>query len=67
MDKELLEKALKMPPNDRVTFAELILASVDYEESETRDAWLIEVHDRINAVREGRANLLDFERLFNAD
>ncbi len=29
MDESLLEKSLDMPPNERVVFAELILASID--------------------------------------
>jgi len=33
MDKKLFEKALLMPPNERVTFAELILASLEHEEN----------------------------------
>lgn len=66
MDKELFEKALKMPPNDRLTFAELILASIDFEQEEVRTEWIQEVHDRIKAVNDGRAKLLDFESLYNA-
>jgi len=31
MDTNLLDKAMKMPPKERVAFAELILASIDYE------------------------------------
>ena len=65
MDKNLFEKALKMPPNERLTFAELILASLDYEEAEIRQAWINEVNDRMNAVNEGQAKLLDFESLYN--
>lgn len=63
MENRLLEEALKMPPNERVELAELILASIDYEHREVRDAWIAEVQDRIVAVREGRAILLDFESL----
>ena len=61
MEKRLLEEALKMPPNERVELAELILASIDYEHEEVREAWIAEVQDRMAAVREGRAMLLDFE------
>lgn len=61
MDKELFEKALKMPPNERLTFAELILASLDHEEDEIRHTWIKEVNDRMKAVNEGQAKLLDFE------
>jgi len=65
MDKALLEKALEISPNERVVLAELILASIDHEEDEIRELWLSEVKDRIKAVNEGKAKLLDFERLYN--
>lgn len=64
MENTLLDEALKMPPNERVALAELILASVDYEEAEIRKAWIAEVRDRTKAVREGRARLLDFQDLY---
>ncbi len=67
METHLLEKALEMPPNERVAFAELILASIDSEEKEIRQSWIIEVKDRMNAVNEGRSKLLDFEDLYNED
>ncbi len=66
MDKELFEKALKMPPNERLTFAELILASLEHEEEEIRHTWIEEVNERMKAVNEGKAKLLDFEGLYNA-
>lgn len=65
MDNALLEKALEMPPNERVIFAELILASIDFEEEEIRQSWVTEVTSRMKAVNEGRAKLLDFEGLYN--
>ncbi|MBN1899803.1 addiction module protein [Candidatus Sumerlaeota bacterium] len=65
MDKSLLEKALDMPPNERVVFAELVLASIDHEEDDIRRSWIKEVHKRIKAVKEGRAKLLDFEELYD--
>lgn len=67
MDKLLLEKALEMPPNERLTFAELILASLDYEEEEIRNSWIKEVNDRMKAYNEGRTKLLDFETLYHED
>jgi hypothetical protein len=66
MDKELFEKALEMPPNERLTFAELILASLDHEQDEIRHSWIREVNDRMKAVNERRARLLDFESLYYA-
>lgn len=56
-----------MSPNERLVFAELVLASIDHEEGKIQELWLSEVKDRIQAVNEGRAKLLDFERLYNED
>ncbi len=67
MDKTLLDKALALPPNERTAFAELILASIDIEEYEVKQAWVDEVKERIQAVNEGKAKLLDFESLYNED
>ena len=67
MDSALLDKALEMPPNERVTFAELILASIDYEEDEIRQSWIEEINNRMKAFNEGRAKLLDFESFYHED
>ena len=67
MDTTLLDKAMKMPPKERVAFAELILASIDYEEDIIRKTWITEVKNRMKAVKEGKSKLLDFERVFNED
>ncbi len=66
MDRILLEKALEMTADERIAFAELILASVDYEEEKIRRAWIAEVNNRITAVNEGKSKLLDFESLLPA-
>ncbi|MBU0473740.1 MAG: addiction module protein [Bacteroidetes bacterium] len=59
-----LNKVLELPPNERVTFAELILASIEHEEEDIRKSWISEVYDRIKAVKEGKSRLLDFEELY---
>ena len=41
MDETLLKKSLEMPPNERVAFAEMILASIDQENDEIRKSWLV--------------------------
>ena len=43
--------------------AELLLASIDYEEDDIREAWISEVNERMKAVTEGRSTLLDFDAL----
>jgi len=65
MDKTLLEKALEMPPNERVVFAELILASIDFEKEEILQSWVTEVKSRMIAVNEGKARLMDFEEIYH--
>ncbi len=67
MDETLLDRALAMPPNERVAFAELILASIDLEENEVKQAWISEVKTRIKAENQGETKLLDFESLYNED
>ena len=67
MNKALLEKALKMPPNERVILAELILSSIDYEEEEIRKSWLSEIEARMEAVNKGEAKLLDFKSIYYED
>ena len=42
-----------------MAFAELVLASIDYEEDGIRQAWIAEVKNRMKAVNEGQAKLLD--------
>ncbi len=63
MDRLLIDKAMEMPPIQRVALAELLLASIDHEEDEISETWISEVNERMKAVHEGRATLLDFESL----
>lgn len=56
-----------MPPNERLTFAELILASSENEDEQIRQSRINEIRDRMIAVREGEARLFDFESLYNED
>jgi hypothetical protein len=40
MNGGLLDKALGMPPNEKLTLAELLLASIDHEDNEIRQNWI---------------------------
>jgi len=53
MIPDLLDEAMKMPPNERIEFAQLIMAGIDCEEDKIRKLWLDEVEDRRQAVKEG--------------
>ena len=65
MDDNLFDAALRMPPSERVAFAELILASIDYEEEEIKKSWLLEVKQRMQDITLGKTKLLDFEELYS--
>jgi len=67
MDSKLFDKAMEMPPNERVAFAELILESIDHEDPEIRSAWVNEVRQRIQSVRKGKSELIDFEARYIED
>jgi len=61
MESMLLEKALELPAAQRVEFAEIILASIDYEDASVRNAWLKEVRERMESVKQGRTGMLDYD------
>ena len=67
MTQSLLDEALKMPPNQRIEFAQLIMASIDCEDDTIRKLWLDEVKDRRQAVKDGLAKLFDFDNLYHED
>jgi len=67
MTQNLLDEALKMPPNERIEFAQLLMASIDCEEDKIRKLWIDEVNDRRQAVKDGRSQLIDFDSLYHED
>ncbi|RJP70489.1 MAG: antitoxin [Ignavibacteriales bacterium] len=67
MDKELFDRAMRMNPNERLIFAELILSSLEKEDQEIRSSWINEVYDRMKAVNKGQAKLFDFNSMYNED
>lgn len=67
MENTLLNQALALPPNERVAFAELILASIEHEDEQIRNIWIEEAKNRIESVKNGKSKLLNFEELYNDD
>jgi hypothetical protein len=67
MIQDLLDEAMKMPPNERIEFAQLIMAGIDCEEDKIRRLWLDEIKDRRQAVKEGRSKLIDFDSSYHED
>jgi len=67
MEQALLDQALAMSPNERVEFAQLILASIEHEDEKIRGKWIAEVKDRMEAVKSGKSKLIDFDSLYHED
>jgi len=67
MKQALLDQALAMSPNERIEFAKLILASIEHEDEKIREKWITEVKERIDAVKTGKAKLIDFDSLYHED
>jgi len=56
-----------MSPNERLEFAEILLASIEHEDEKIREKWITEVKERIDAVKTGKAKLIDFDSLYHED
>lgn len=67
MEHNLLNEALKMPPDKRVELAQLLFESIEYEDPAIRDKWLNEVEQRMKSVKEGKSQLLDFNVIYDED
>jgi len=67
MQNNLLKETMKIPPNERVALAEMILASIDNEDKDINNAWISEVQMRMKSVKDGKSELLDFNQLYAED
>ena len=65
MDKLLINKVIQMPLIQRVALAELLLASIDNEDDEIRQSWIVEANERMKAVEEGRSELYDIDEFIH--
>ena len=61
MNENLMNAAMEMSPNERVVFAELMLESIEHENDSIKNAWISEVKNRMQMVKEGKSKLLDFD------
>lgn len=62
--KELLEKALKLKPEDRFILVEGLLKSLDEPDKELEEIWAEEAKKRLNAYREGKLEGIPMEDVF---
>lgn len=63
-DDEILEKALKLPPEERFIIVEGLLKSLDVPDADLDRVWAEEAQRRLKAYREGRLSVIPIEEVF---
>ncbi len=62
LTNELLDRVLHLPHEERVRFVREIIASLDGETDADREAaWASEIARRVGEVRDGSADLMDWQ------
>jgi putative addiction module component (TIGR02574 family) len=61
---EILEKALKLPPEERFVIVEGLLKSLDVPDPDLDRVWAEESERRLKAYREGRLAAIPIEEVF---
>jgi len=62
--KEILEKALRLKPEDRLMLVEGLIKSLDEPDKKLDDIWAEEAEKRLRAYREGRLEGIPMEEIF---
>ncbi len=62
--KEMLDRALEMPGNDRAAIAERLLASLDAQpDRNVEEAWQLEVQHRLSELDRGDVECVPWEEV----
>lgn len=62
-NKEIIESALKLSPQEKLFIVDSILRSLDEPDKEIEEIWLQESERRLNLFREGKLRGIPFEQL----
>ncbi|HGG58507.1 MAG TPA: addiction module protein [Gammaproteobacteria bacterium] len=62
--KQILEQALKLPPEDRFSVVEGLIKSLDAPDKSLDQIWAEEAEERLKAYREGRLEGIALEKIF---
>ncbi|MDD5452500.1 MAG: addiction module protein [Desulfovibrionales bacterium] len=62
--KEILDKALKLKPEERFLVIEGLLKSLDEPDKRLDEIWVDEAERRLKAYREGRLEGIPMEKIF---
>ncbi|MBZ0257397.1 addiction module protein [bacterium] len=65
--RELLEKALKLEPEERFSIVEGLIQSLDNPDKNIDELWAQEAESRLQAYREGRLGGIAMEDVFEED
>ncbi len=65
--KEILEKALRLKPEEKFTIIEGLIRSLDEPDKEIDALWAEEAEKRLKAYREGRLEGISMEELFDKE
>ena len=63
IEKELILKALKLKPQDKIVLIEALVESLDKPDEYIQEVWLKEAQDRLKAHREGRTRGIPAEEV----
>ena len=64
VSKDILEKALKLAPEDKSLIVDGLIRSLDRPDAAIEDIWLDEAEKRLTAYREGRLKGVSIEEVF---
>ncbi len=65
--KELLDKAIKLKPEERFTLVEGLIKSLDEPDKKLDEIWAEESEKRLKAYREGRLEGIPMEEIFKKE
>jgi len=63
--KELLDEAMKLKPQDRISLVEILIQSLDEPNERLDEIWVQEAEKRLEAYRQGRLGAIPMEEIFN--
>ena len=62
--KEILEKAIRLKPHEKLALIESLLRSLDEPDKSLDEIWAIEAEKRLAAYREGKLKGIPMEDIF---
>ena len=62
--KELLDKAMKLKPEERFTLVECLIKSLDEPDKKLDEIWAEEAEKRLKAYRKGKLEGVPMEEIF---